>query len=109
MAFKGSQRSISLTILRNSRTVDSIVTNHSPNVPGELQDYGNANHLDSSHDMNEPITQSLRPVDGGYSAWKVLIAAFIFEALLWFKQRPTRTIPEGRIHFLMLTRENPPV
>ncbi|KUJ19149.1 MFS general substrate transporter [Mollisia scopiformis] len=29
------------------------------------------------------VIQQLKPVDGGPDAWKVLIAAFIFEALLW--------------------------
>ncbi|KAF8861309.1 MFS general substrate transporter [Acephala macrosclerotiorum] len=29
------------------------------------------------------VIQQLKPVDGGPDAWKVLIAAFVFEALLW--------------------------
>lgn len=29
------------------------------------------------------IIQELLPVDGGAAAWRVLIAAFVFEALLW--------------------------
>lgn len=29
------------------------------------------------------VVQQLKPVDGGPDAWKVLIAAFVFEALLW--------------------------
>lgn len=30
--------------------------------------------------------QSLSPCDGGIAAWRLLIAAFIFEALLWGAQ-----------------------
>lgn len=29
------------------------------------------------------IEQGLAPVDGGLAAWKLLCAAFMFEALLW--------------------------
>lgn len=29
------------------------------------------------------VVQQLKPVDGGPDAWRVLIAAFVFEALLW--------------------------
>lgn len=32
---------------------------------------------------NEPAGQSLPPVDGGKAAWRLLCAAFVFEALLW--------------------------
>ena len=31
------------------------------------------------------INQQLKPADGGAAAWKVLFAAFMFEALLWGK------------------------
>lgn len=34
-------------------------------------------------DDPERIYQQLLPVDGGPAAWKLLIAAFIFEAILW--------------------------
>jgi hypothetical protein len=34
-------------------------------------------------DIGGTTPQSLKPVDGGIAAWKVLIAAFVFEALLW--------------------------
>lgn len=37
---------------------------------------GNAEHDQDS---------SLSPVDGGHAAWKLLFAAFVFEALLWGK------------------------
>ena len=29
------------------------------------------------------LYQQLKPVDGGIAAWKVLFAAFMFEAILW--------------------------
>lgn len=32
---------------------------------------------------NEVPARQLSPVDGGWPAWTVLIAGFIFEALLW--------------------------
>jgi hypothetical protein len=35
------------------------------------------------HENEQNAVQSLKPVDGGITAWRVLIAAFIFEALLW--------------------------
>lgn len=31
------------------------------------------------------VEQELAPVDGGPAAWKLLCAAFVFEALLWGK------------------------
>jgi hypothetical protein len=31
------------------------------------------------------IVQQLKPADGGLAAWRLLLAAFIFEALLWGK------------------------
>lgn len=32
-----------------------------------------------------PVEQQLAPVDGGFAAWRLLCAAFVFEALLWGK------------------------
>ncbi|KAH8597746.1 major facilitator superfamily domain-containing protein [Bisporella sp. PMI_857] len=41
----------------------------------------NSNWQDSSE---EPLnTQQLKPADGGLAAWRLLLAAFVFEALLW--------------------------
>ncbi|KAL2060392.1 hypothetical protein VTL71DRAFT_9787 [Oculimacula yallundae] len=37
----------------------------------------------SDHEEENVVIQQLLPVDGGAAAWKVLIAAFVFEALLW--------------------------
>ncbi|KIX94174.1 uncharacterized protein Z520_10200 [Fonsecaea multimorphosa CBS 102226] len=31
----------------------------------------------------EPNEDSLNPVDGGWAAWKLILAAYVFEALLW--------------------------
>ena len=32
---------------------------------------------------DDVVIQELKPVDGGVTAWTVLIAAFVFEAILW--------------------------
>ncbi|KAI5207334.1 MFS general substrate transporter [Aureobasidium subglaciale] len=41
-------------------------------------------HRDSfSRTQHHPTTQSLAPIDGGLQAWRVLLAAFMFEAILW--------------------------
>jgi len=51
----------------------------------ELQDLNNA--LSRSeigvHDEHGSPDQTLPPVDGGIQAWRVLLAAFMFEAILW--------------------------
>lgn len=44
-----------------------------------LNHYGGVQDVDG----RDIVIQQLKPVDGGPDAWKVLIAAFIFEALLW--------------------------
>lgn len=38
-------------------------------------------------DENQGIDQQLQPADRGAAAWKVLFAAFMFEALFWGKLR----------------------
>ena len=42
---------------------------------------------DSVHDTENTelnLTENrLKPVDGGLAAWRVLLAAFMFEAILW--------------------------
>lgn len=43
-----------------------------------------------SHDARG-VQQHLEPVDGGAAAWKLLSAAFIFEALFWGKILSTST------------------
>lgn len=35
------------------------------------------------HDEHNSPDQTLPPVDGGLQAWRVLLAAFMFEAILW--------------------------
>jgi hypothetical protein len=82
MAPTRSQYSISLERLDWSRSVGPPTTSHF-NLSTEVQDDEGVNNVHASREANEPITQSLRPVDGGYSAWKVLAAAFVFDALLW--------------------------
>lgn len=34
------------------------------------------------------MQQGLAPVDGGFAAWRLLCAAFMFEALLWGELQP---------------------
>ena len=46
--------------------------------------------LEENNTEQEPIVlevegQSLAPVDGGFAAWRLICAAFMFEALLWGK------------------------
>ncbi|KAJ9659082.1 hypothetical protein H2198_003371, partial [Neophaeococcomyces mojaviensis] len=38
---------------------------------------------DEPMETNDIVVQQLKPADSGLPAWTVLIAAFIFEALLW--------------------------
>lgn len=49
------------------------------------------NHCGGVQDVEgrDIVIQQLKPVDGGPDAWRVLIAAFIFEALLWGKALAT--------------------
>lgn len=57
---------------RNGTTSEPI--NKISPAPRDIQDAENGADL---------VTQQLKPVDGGIDAWRVLIAAFVFEALLW--------------------------
>jgi hypothetical protein len=56
--------------------LESLETNRSQ-ITGRLESVRSNNH------DSETAPQSLQPVDGGIAAWRVLIAAFVFEALLW--------------------------
>lgn len=59
--------------------------------PVELRDIlhsQNTEHEDGTtsselQDAAEANATSLPPADGGIAAWRLLIAAFVFEALLW--------------------------
>jgi hypothetical protein len=37
----------------------------------------------STENENDITGQTLAPADGGPAAWRLLLAAFVFEALLW--------------------------
>lgn len=37
----------------------------------------------SDPERDNAVIQQLLPADGGPAAWRLLIAAFVFEALLW--------------------------
>jgi len=39
--------------------------------------------VEQRQEAPEATSQSLPPCDGGNAAWKLLISAFVFEALLW--------------------------
>jgi hypothetical protein len=39
----------------------------------------------STENENDITGQALAPADGGLAAWRLLLAAFVFEALLWGK------------------------
>ncbi len=50
------------------------------------------------HDVSEDILiQELKPVDGGITAWTVLITAFVFEAILWGKHNAS-LLPDCHAH-----------
>lgn len=38
---------------------------------------------------SEADGQTLEPIDGGWAAWRLLLAAFVFEALLWGRNMKT--------------------
>lgn len=40
-------------------------------------------HVESEPTNREEMEQELAPVDGGFAAWRLLFAAYIFETLLW--------------------------
>jgi hypothetical protein len=56
--------------------------------PIQLSTLPTSNTLIADEDTNPPAffssqTPGLPPVDGGLAAWRLLLAAFVFEALLW--------------------------
>ncbi|PQE26410.1 hypothetical protein CJF30_00001151 [Rutstroemia sp. NJR-2017a BBW] len=46
-------------------------------------------------DVEDRVIQQLLPADGGSAAWRVLISAFVFEALLWANKLPGFPISFG--------------
>jgi hypothetical protein len=58
----------------------------------ELQRITSETHQNTSDGVEPEAVPSaqhfqLKPADGGAAAWKALIAAFVFEAILWGRQR----------------------
>src|SRR3954468_20834826 len=51
-------------------------------VPLEEIERNTSNRV-SDIDVEDRVIQQLLPADGGPAAWRVLISAFVFEALLW--------------------------
>ena len=52
-------------------------------VSHELRVLGEDAEYDSRNREQETTDNRLKPVDGGSAAWRVLLAAFMFEAILW--------------------------
>ena len=73
MSFREQERAIELEV-RRGLDVESPFN--------ELQPYASTN---GNPDNIQGVDQQLKPADGGITAWKVLFAAFMFEALLWGK------------------------
>lgn len=44
---------------------------------------------DTTSEEYDGIVHQLQPADGGWAAWRMLISAFVFEALLWGKSSTT--------------------
>ena len=44
--------------------------------------------INNSNEPDDALVQQLEPADGGLAAWRLLVAAFVFEALLWGKLPP---------------------
>jgi len=49
----------------------------------QSQREGNDAGTATQQEAPETAAQSLLPCDGGTAAWRLLISAFVFEALLW--------------------------
>lgn len=73
-------------------TNSNVETLESANVAGVDADAGRVgegirNTSDTEAELQaedpERVYQQLKPVDGGPAAWRLLIAAFVFEAILW--------------------------
>ncbi|KAJ9610499.1 hypothetical protein H2200_005276 [Cladophialophora chaetospira] len=57
-------------------------TSDEPSAPQTLDQHRNVLELETG-DVSSTQTSSLPPTDGGAAAWRLLLAAFVFEALLW--------------------------
>jgi uncharacterized protein HemY len=51
----------------------------------ELQEHSqrHSQSVEQQQELSGALAQSLPRCDGGNAAWKLLISAFVFEALLW--------------------------
>jgi hypothetical protein len=67
-------------ILRNSFELES----HHPTSAQNEQNYATECEVEENAVNQESNnSQALEPADGGASAWKMLLGAFVFEAVLW--------------------------
>lgn len=69
---------------------DKRLTAAVPSMTTPASSDSNSNH-DVDLEGKLPAAQHLRPTDGGVAAWRLLLAAFVFEALLWGKHRVAST------------------
>ena len=68
------------TKLSMNDTADSRNATELRDISQEASVPGNT---DEQHEATEAARQSLLPYDGGLAAWRTLVSAFVFEALLW--------------------------
>lgn len=71
---------------------------------GALPESSSSTSADDIDDHRQ-ITQ-LKPTDRGPDAWRLLIAAFIFEALFWGNHRPS--MPKIELILMLLTQASQP-
>ncbi|KAG4425610.1 hypothetical protein IFR04_001307 [Cadophora malorum] len=56
---------------------------HRPSINRQTELYSEHSRHASDAEEENVVIQQLSPADGGPAAWRLLIAAFVFEALLW--------------------------
>lgn len=60
----------------------NVETSVEPSVTVTSRAHSEALELDTTNSFSDQAS-SLPPIDGGFAAWRLLLAAFVFEALLW--------------------------
>lgn len=74
--------------------IENRMTQAHENSAVELQDLydqhrnHSTNHVSTTEPSPTATATSLPPADGGLAAWRLLMAAFVFEALLWGQSSP---------------------
>ena len=70
----------------NGTELVTVVPAHSVRTASALESHERASPRpqdEESEPTNGRCEQELAPIDGGSAAWRLLCAAFMFEALLW--------------------------